>query len=81
MYYSPLRYPGGKGKLASYIKTLFDHNDLHDGHYVEPYAGGAAVAMELLVQGYVHRIHVNDIDKAIYAFWRSVLKDTEDVEG
>lgn len=52
-------------------------NGLLDGEYVEPYAGGAAIAFELLFQEYVSRIHINDISRPVYAFWKSVLDDTE----
>ncbi len=72
-HFTPLRYPGGKGKLAPFIKSIIQANDLIDGHYVEPYAGGAALALELLFHEYVSHIHINDISKPIYAFWRSVL--------
>lgn len=78
-YSTPLRYPGGKGKLSKYIKFLLLHNDLLDIHYVEPYAGGAGVALSLLFHEYASRIYINDIDRAIYAFWHSVLHDTEDL--
>ncbi len=76
-YFSPLRYPGGKGKLAAYIKQLFRHNKLCDGTYVEPYAGGAAVALSLLLEGYAWEIVINDIDPLVYSFWWAVLNDTE----
>lgn len=76
-YYSPLRYPGGKGKLANYIKFLLECNYLLDGHYVEPYAGGAAVAIDLLLNEYVTEIHINDIDRSIFSFWHSVLNETD----
>lgn len=72
-HFTPLRYPGGKGKLAPFIKSIMEANELTDGHYVEPYAGGAALALELLFHEYVSHIHINDISKPIYAFWRSVL--------
>lgn len=78
-FVSPLRYPGGKGKLANYIKLIFQYNELLDGHYVEPYAGGAAVALLLLYSEYVSHIHINDISKPIFAFWHSVLNDTEEL--
>jgi DNA adenine methylase len=74
-----LRYPGGKGKLAAFIKSLMTENELLDGEYVEPYAGGAAIAMELLLQGYVSKVYINDISRPIYAFWSSVLRQTEDL--
>lgn len=77
--YTPLRYPGGKGKLAPFIKQLFRHNDLCDGTYVEPYAGGSSVALTLLLEGYAWEVVINDIDELIYAFWKSVLDDTETI--
>jgi len=52
-------------------------NHLLDGEYVEPYAGGAAIALELLFHEYVSKIHINDISRPVYAFWRSVLDHTE----
>jgi len=76
-FYSPLRYPGGKGKLAEYVKAVIRENGLADGDYVEPYAGGAAVAMELLLHDYVSRVHINDLNSSIHAFWHSVLNETD----
>ncbi|MBB6610618.1 DNA adenine methylase [Pontibacter sp. Tf4] len=78
-FYSPLRYPGGKGKVADYFKKIFKENLLYDGVYVEPYAGGASVALSLLFNEYVSRIIINDIDKSIYSFWYSVLNRTEEL--
>jgi DNA adenine methylase len=76
MFYSPLRYPGGKNKLAKFVALLCEKNSIN-GHYVEPYAGGASVALYLLMHGYVKEITINDLDRAIYAFWHSILNDTE----
>ena len=75
--YSPLRYPGGKGKIVPYFKQVIKDNLLLDCIYVEPYAGGASVALSLLLDGYVSKIIINDIDRSIFAFWYSVLNDTE----
>jgi DNA adenine methylase len=77
IHFTPLRYPGGKGKLTAYIKSLMKENRLLDGEYVEPYAGGAAIALELLFHEYVSRIHINDVSKPVHAFWRSALDHTE----
>ena len=77
MYYTPLRYPGGKAKFAPKIKSIIENNDLH-GHYVEPYAGGAGVALDLLFNGVCTDIHINDLDLAIYHFWKSITEETED---
>ena len=76
-FYSPLRYPGGKGKVADYFKQLFKENLLYDGVYIEPYAGGASVALSLLFNEYASKIIINDIDRSIFAFWHSVLNETE----
>ena len=78
-FVSPLRYPGGKLKVVDYIKKLFEVNDLMDGTYIEPYAGGASVALTLLFSEYASRIKINDIDRSIFAFWHSVLEETEEL--
>ena len=77
IHFTPLRYPGGKAKLAAFVKKLMERNQLLDGEYVEPYAGGAAIALELLFHEYVSRIHINDISRQVYAFWKSVLDHTD----
>jgi len=76
-YYTPLRYPGGKAKLSDYLKEVFELNDLNDGHYMEPYAGGAGIAFSLLMTDYASHIHLNDLNFPLYAFWYSVLNDTD----
>ena len=76
--YSPLRYPGGKNKLTNYIINLMSNNHLIGGTYVEPYAGGAAVALKLLIDGYVNNIIINDFDRSIFAFWYSILNNTDE---
>lgn len=48
------------------------------GDYIEPYAGGAAVALDLLYSGYCKNIHINDFDPAVFNFWKSVTEKTED---
>lgn len=76
---SPLRYPGGKGKFSHFVKQVFEANELLDGHYVEPYAGGAGVALELLFHEYASVIHINDVDLAVYSFWLSATKHTDEL--
>lgn len=78
-FYTPLRYPGGKARLGRYMRQIFVDNTILDGLYVEPYAGGAGIAMELLLTGYAREVWLNDIDTAIYAFWQAVLYNTEDI--
>lgn len=74
---TPLRYPGGKSAFAPYIKSMLEANDLVGGDYMEPFAGGAGVALDLLFSGYCLNIHINDLDPAIYHFWHAITSDTE----
>ena len=76
---SPLRYPGGKKKLAKFITDAIIENDLQGGIYIEPFAGGASVALYLLFMEYMNSIIINDIDRAIYAFWYSLLNNTDEL--
>ncbi|MBF1131580.1 MAG: DNA adenine methylase [[Eubacterium] sulci] len=77
MFYSPLRYPGGKGKLTPFISDLIKLHGHKGGTYIEPFAGGSAVAIELLEKGIVSEIVINDFDKCIYSFWRAILTETK----
>lgn len=74
---TPLRYPGGKSQLAPLVIDILRENDLIYGEYAEPFAGGAGIAMTLLLNSYVSKVYLNDIDPAIHAFWFSVLHDTD----
>jgi DNA adenine methylase len=76
MSYSPLRYPGGKNKLSAFIGQLCVDNGIHS-HYIEPFAGGASVALFLLIEGFVEKITINDKDRSIYALWYSILNHTD----
>lgn len=75
--YSPLRYPGGKSRLVDLIKSIIEQNDLKGGTYIEPFSGGAAIALALAIDGYMERIVINDYDRSIFAFWYSILHYTD----
>lgn len=75
--YTPLRYPGGKARFAPFIAELMQRNSLAGGHYLEPFAGGAGVALELLFHGVAEHVHINDADPAIAAFWRAVTEQPQ----
>lgn len=75
MHYSPLRYPGGKAKLASFMGFIVEKMDISGGTYIEPFAGGAGIAIELLLTDKVNHIVINDYDKAIASFWHAVTKE------
>lgn len=76
---TPLRYPGGKSQLTPVVVDILSRNNMLYGEYAEPFAGGAGIAMTLLLNNYVSGIYLNDVDPAIYSFWYSVLNHTDDL--
>lgn len=78
MFFSPLRYPGGKSKLTAYVLETMKLNGLEGAAYVEPFAGGCAIAWYLLLNGHVRKVYINDLDPAIHAFWYCVLYKTDE---
>lgn len=77
-YPTPLRYPGGKHKLAPFIIEVMEKNNLLGGDYAETYAGGAGIAIQLLLSAKVAHIHLNDSWYPLHAFWRSVIYKPEE---
>lgn len=74
---SPLRYPGGKNKI--YDKVLKILKPYNPTTYIEPFAGGASLPIKLLHNNEVEKIIINNYDKAVYAFWYSVLNHTDEL--
>lgn len=70
---SPLRYPGGKSQLKKFVSELLLVNDIENGTYIEPFAGGAGLAISLLLEEKVSKIVINDYDISIWAIWKSIL--------
>lgn len=79
LYPSPMRYPGGKRKLSNFVKLLMLRNELVGAEYVEPYAGGASVALALLFEEYAAHVHINDLNPSVYALWKAVLDEPEEM--
>lgn len=78
-YATPLRYPGGKGRLGPWLAQVMQHNGIAGGWYVEPYAGGAGAALYLLTQGYVDHVVINDADPVIHAFWKAATERSDEL--
>ncbi|WNX85933.1 DNA adenine methylase [Agathobaculum sp. NTUH-O15-33] len=76
--YSPLRYPGGKNQMYNMVLDILEKNNLRGCHYVEPFAGGAGIAIRLLFEGVVDEITINDFDISIYSFWHSIVHQTDE---
>ncbi len=75
--YSPLRYPGGKSALMPFLMETIYLNQLQGCTYIEPFAGGAGAALGLLFGEHVDKIVINDVDFCIYAFWHSIMNNTD----
>lgn len=75
-YASPLRYPGGKGRMSRWFAALLSENHIKQT-YVEPFAGGAGIAVGLLLSNIVEQIVINDLDLGVYAFWHTLVTRPE----
>ncbi|WP_313281586.1 DNA adenine methylase [Delftia tsuruhatensis] len=78
-FVTPLRYPGGKGRLGPWLSQVMRHNRISGGTYVEPYAGGAGAALFLLMRGYVNDIVINDADPIVFSFWKAATKNNKEL--
>lgn len=74
---SPLRYPGSKRSLFSFIKKTFEINKIHPSIFIEPFAGGASVALQMLQENLTDQIILVDVDPWITSFWQTVFFDTD----
>jgi DNA adenine methylase len=45
--------------------------------FVEPFAGGASVALQLAAEGTVRKIILADVDELVYSFWHTAAFDTD----
>lgn len=74
---SPLRYPGSKRRLGGYIKKIIKQNNLRPSLLVEPFAGGASVALQLLNDRVVEKVGIIDLDPLLASFWKIVFREPE----
>ena len=67
------RYPGGKSKITKKIcpEIIARYNKCNV--FVEPFFGSGAVTLELLKQGIVKEIWINDLDGGIAAIWNTII--------
>jgi len=74
---SPLRYPGSKRKLVSYLYEIIKYNKLNPNVLVEPFVGGGNIALHFLLNGIVDKIIIADKDKLIYSFWEVLFSNPD----
>lgn len=74
---SPLRYPGSKRRLAKYIDEMIHANNLQPDLFVEVFAGGASVSLQLLANKTVQQIGLIEKDPLVAAFWKVVFSKND----
>jgi DNA adenine methylase len=60
-----------------YVAAALAANELKPNLFVEPFAGGASVALELATSGAVEQIGIADLDPYVAAFWKTVFYDCD----
>lgn len=76
---SPLRYPGAKRRFSGYVAEVLRLNGLRPKLFVEPFAGGASVALELLSRGLVGAVALGELDPLVAAFWQAARSRPDDL--
>jgi DNA adenine methylase len=74
---SPFRYPGGKGFLTDLLRQKVYELDGPNRAYAEAFCGGAGAAINLLLEGHVDSILLNDLDSRVYSAWEAIIKETD----
>ena len=77
--YTPIRYPGGKSKIYPLVKSIIDQNGYGDRTYCEAFAGGAGLAVKLLLKGDVPSVIINDLDRAVWCMWVAIVNHGEEL--
>lgn len=75
---SPFRYPGGKAFLSEYLRVQLEIlRSEKPISFVEPFCGGAGAALNLLADGWVDCLHLNDADIRIHSAWKAMLFESQ----
>ena len=75
---SPLRYPGGKSRLAPLLEPWFASHGCRT--LFEPFAGGASVSLAAVANRWVDRAVLVELDPAVAAFWRVVFRQQSRIQ-
>ena len=70
---SPFRYPGGKTWLVPCIRRWLRSRAQDVVELVEPFAGGAVVALTAVFEGFVQRATLVELDEDVASVWQVVF--------
>ena len=76
---SPLRYPGGKTWLVPHVRAWLSGLMPKPELLVEPFAGGAIVSLTAIMEGWVDRCLMSEIDPDVAAFWQATLMHSDEL--
>ena len=71
---SPLRYPGGKTWLIPHIRRWLAGIEPRPPLLVEPFTGGGIVSLTAVMEGFVDRCLMVELDRDVAAFWHAALR-------
>ncbi|BCS56802.1 DNA methyltransferase [Adlercreutzia equolifaciens subsp. celatus] len=77
--YTPVRYPGGKSKIYPEFRAILERNGLIGASYAEVFAGGAGLAIKLLLRSDVSSIVINDYDRAVFCMWDAIVNNSDEM--
>ena len=73
---SPFRFPGGKTKITPLVsKTIVLNFNQDKPIYIEPFAGGFGVGLNLLKQNQIKEAIINELNPGLYSVWKYILQD------
>lgn len=71
---SPLRYPGGKTWLIPHVRAWLGRISPQPGLLLEPFCGGGVVSLSAVMEGWVGRCCMSELDRDVAAFWHAALR-------
>lgn len=74
---SPFRYPGGKTWLAPDVRDWLAALPRRPSVFVEPFAGGGSVSLNVAAAGLADRVRMVEIDPDVASVWTVALKAPE----
>ena len=76
---SPLRYPGGKTWLIPHVRAWLGTQEPAARLLIEPFCGGGVVSLTAVMEGFVERALMAELDRDVAAFWHAALRHGEEL--